>query len=320
MFIMPCVLSKYPKIDLMSAVPPASNLWVDSNGSKCPVLMARTSWTNTERDKYLGLKGGMAKVNHGHMDVGSFAYHANGKVWSTDVGHKSYYTYTTKGASGYEQTDSGWQPLAYNAMGHTTMCFANYCGDIKKTYPTDHIVTGKATILESFNSAEEKGGKLDLTPIYVGQVSSATRKTVIYKDSYLKVEDEIKALPDEDAELVWRFVTPAEIAISEGMIILSQGSETMYLVQTCSNQDIVITPHNWGGYSDARPGPEFGWEAGTPAWDESHPGNYIAGFTLTIPKGTSVSITTTLSPFRPGNKEAGTEAETPEFGDDKYDW
>lgn len=321
MFIMPCVLAKYAPLDLSQVSAPSSDIFVDSNSSKSPVLMVRTGWTNTERDKYLGLKAGVAKVNHGHMDVGSFAYHANGKVWSTDVGHKAYYVYTSKGAVGTtSQTSPGWRPLAYNAMGHSTICFVNYSGSTEKTYPTDHLITAKSTILESYDTAEQKGGKIDLTPLFVGQVTSATRKAVIYKDAYLKIEDEITALSGEDAQLVWRLVTPASVAIVDDLITLTQGADVMYLSLVSSNPAIAITPHNWGDFADARPGTEFGWEAEKPAWDESHPGNYITGFTLTIPKGTSVTLTTTLSPFAPGSKEAGTTAETPGFGDDNYNW
>ena len=34
---------------------------------------------------YIGVKGGMAKRNHGHMDAGSFVFDAYGKRWSEDL-------------------------------------------------------------------------------------------------------------------------------------------------------------------------------------------------------------------------------------------
>ena len=41
---------------------------------------------------FLGVKGGMPKYNHGHMDVGSFVFDADGVRWAEDLGSQNYHS------------------------------------------------------------------------------------------------------------------------------------------------------------------------------------------------------------------------------------
>ena len=298
--LVPLSLSKYTALNTGSVTPPAQSVWVDSNTASAPVLMVRKGWTGSNDDVYLGLKGGQANINHGHMDAGSFVYHAQGVLWSADIQQKAYATYTEQGLSGSSQTSGTWKALVYNSLGHSTISFANYSGATEKIHPTDHIVSGKATIYNSWTSGDALGGELDLTPLFAGQASSVRRKAIILSDGSLKIEDRIQALAGTDAELIWRMVTPATVAIAGDEIVLTRGGKTMYLSTRCTSGSISdLTLCNWGAYAEARPtGGTWGWND-TVTWDENHSGYYITGFTLTVPKNTTAVITTILSSTRP---------------------
>lgn len=300
--MVPCVLSKYARIDTGFASSPAESVWVDSNDAICPVIMVRKGWNGDDSDVYLGLKGGKARVNHGHMDAGTFVYHAQGAVWSTDVPQKSYATYSEAGLSGRKQESSLWKALVYSSLGHSTMSFANYADGFLESYvssakvhPTDHIVDGKATIIDSWTSGDELGGRLDLTPLYKYQAESVKRKAVVLKDGSLKIEDEITARSSGDAKLIWRMVTPADAAVDGDRIMLYQSGKMMSFTTSCTSGSISdLTLHDWDSFQSSRPlDGQWGWNE-VPDWNESHPGYNVVGFTLTVPKGTKVVMTTLL--------------------------
>ena len=46
-----------------------------------PVCFMRSSWDDSSA-VYVGVKMGSPSVNHGHMDVGSFWFEANGVIWA----------------------------------------------------------------------------------------------------------------------------------------------------------------------------------------------------------------------------------------------
>ena len=294
--LVPVSLVKYPVLNTSSVAPPAQNVWVDDNAAVAPVIMARQGWTGSSDDAYLGLKGGQADISHGHMDAGSFVYHSQGIVWSADIKQKAYSEYTDAGLSGTTQRAGTWKALVYNSLGHSTLSFANYSGATEKIHPTDHLVDAKATISQAWTSGDEIGGELNLTPLFAGQVSSARRKAVLLSNGDLLVEDRITALSGTDAQLIWRLVTPATVAVEGKKIVLTRSGKTLYITTACTSGSVKnLTFCNWGTFQESRPtGGTWGWTE-TPTWDESHSGYYVTGFTLTIPKNTSVTMQTLLS-------------------------
>lgn len=294
--LIPLSLVKYPALNTAAVTPPAQNVWVDSNSAVAPVIMVRQGWTGSNDDAYLGLKGGRADISHGHMDAGSFVYHALGTVWSADVQQKAYSVYTDAGLSGTSQKAGTWKALVYNSLGHSTLSFANYSGVKEKIHPTDHLVDAKATISNTWTSGGQMGGELNLTPLFDGQVSSAHRKAVLLSNGDLLVEDRITALSGTDAQLIWRLVTPATVTVEGKKIVLTRSGKNLYITTACTSGSVKnLTYCHWGTFQESRPtGGTWGWTE-TPTWDESHSGYSVTGFTLTIPKNTSVTLQTLLS-------------------------
>lgn len=287
--LVPCTLSKNPAVN-STIVPLAQEVWVDDNDAVAPVVMVRRSMGDAG-EVYLGLKGGSAGVNHGHMDAGSFVYHSKGKVWCSDVQQKTYSEYTVHGLEGHDQMSGTWKALVYSSLGHSTMSFSNYSASATKIHPTDHIVAGKALITNAWTTGAELGGELDLTPLYDGQVASATRKAVINADGDLVVTDRIKALPTKDAQLIWRLVTPAAVSEEDGHFVLSQGDESVSVSMICSMGSVnQFAMCNWGLFKDARPvDGQWGWSE-VPVWDEDHKASII-GYTMIIPKNKEIELT-----------------------------
>lgn len=329
--LLPFSLSKYPKLNLEGLSRPSSDVWYDSNDSASPVVLVRTGWTCTNSDKFLGLKGGYASVSHGHMDAGTFEYHANGLRWSIDNSVGGYALYTNKGLSSSAQTTiSGyvkWLAMAYNSLGHSTISFANYNGSVSKTHKTDHLVASnyKATINKVSNTIHEKGGVVNMSLPLAGQVKSATRKAVIVDDSYLLVEDDIYALDGYDAQMIWRMVVPpaTTVEIVGNSIKLTQGRSSMYVHPEFSGVVNGFKLRNWGDFDNAHPGltKEWGWTSSDHKVTECIKAKVI-GFTVTIPKGTEVKVSTTLTEYDPAaEKQEGVGTETPGFdNEDVYNW
>lgn len=276
--LLPMAIACANDIENLDSVSSGGNINMYSGGGEVPVVLMRTDWTDSDTDRYLGLKGGQANSSHGHMDAGSFVYDALGLRWSEDVQRESYARVENalKAAGGnfwsMGQNSLRWQVWRLNNRAHSTLTVNN----------ADHIVSKPATV----KSAEEKGSEmvveLDMTGPLSGQVASASR-TFRLKDGDLYVIDEITAKSDLDAAVEWRMMTPATVTVGSGHEKLTQKGKTLYLKATSSSTSSPVTYTTW----EAK---------GTNSWDTACTGFTVAGFTATVPKGTTVTFTTILTP------------------------
>ena len=276
--LLPMAIACANDIENLDSVSSGGNINMYSGGGEVPVVLMRTAWTDSDTDRYLGLKGGQANSSHGHMDAGSFVYDALGLRWSEDVQRESYARVENalKAAGGnfcsMGQNSLRWQVWRLNNRSHSTLTVNN----------ADHIVSKPATV----KSAEEKGSEmvveLDMTGPLSGQVASASR-TFRLKDGDLYVIDEITAKSDLDAAVEWRMMTPATVTVGSGHEKLTQKGKTLYLKATSSSTSSPVTYTTW----EAK---------GTNSWDTACTGFTVAGFTATVPKGTTVTFTTILTP------------------------
>ncbi len=243
-----------------------------------PLVLVRGDWSNTDSDRYLGVKGGRARQSHGHMDAGSFVYDALGCRWSEDVQRPGYAAIENalKAAGGkywsLGQNSLRWQVWQLNNRGHSTLTIND----------RDFIADGFVPVEEVYDDDAAKGAKLNMTPVFGDQVESARRTVVLASDGNLYVTDEITARPDLAAAIQWRMVTKASVKTLPGMEKLTQNGKTLCLKASSSNPSVT---------------PEYTvWEArGTNAWDTPCVGMTVAGFTATVPKGETVSFVTVLS-------------------------
>lgn len=251
-------------------------------GSFADLYIARTLWDGSDRDKYLGVKGGKAKVSHGHMDAGSFVYDAFGVRWSIDLGSDDYQVMSDRlnelkaqGIStGDYQDGAKWQELRLNNRFHSTLTLND----------EDHRVDGFASITGSLGTLKELGCTVDMTPVFGSAVQKAVRDFSL-KDDVLTINDYIKAPASVPVSVSWRMVTRAGVTIGSDHIRLEQGGKTLYLKSSAAGAAVSYfsLPAEW-------PGTLFD------GYNSPNPGVSVVGFTSTVPADANRTFSTTLSP------------------------
>ncbi len=236
-----------------------------------PVSVVRTAW-EAGSGKYLGIKGGSASAPHGHMDQGTFVYDIGNLRWAMDFGLQSYITLESKGVDLWnkKQDSQRWDVFRQNNLNHNTLTINNQ----------RHNVNGHAEIIETFDSKNESGAKIELAPVlnFNDEVKTATRKAVIVEDSYLKIEDVVETNA-KSVDLRWNMVTPASAEIvDKSTIKLSQQGKNMLLKFTSDIPfKLAIRPsENPGGYNAANKGTVM------VGFDANIPGSKTAKFTVTL--------------------------------------
>ena len=269
---------------------PAKDMWYGQG--KIPVAIVHTGWTFDDKDVYLGIKGGYAAGGHGHMDAGSFVFEAEGVRWSEDLQRPNYST--MENAVGepefWSNSQKGrrWDIMRMNNLGHSTLTFLNPDGSVKdKIHPTDHNVMGEAKMIETYDTKECMGARLDMTGAVSDQVASAIRTIQLIDGKTLKITDEITAKPRKDAKMQWRMLTTAKVEAKADGEVLSLNGKTRTLKTESS--DPRVKPA-YEVFSMKRPS---NW---VPLPEEPDDSKYdVAGFSATIPAGKTVTFTTVLS-------------------------
>lgn len=273
--LLPMIISFAKDININYIPKPQRRLW--SGNGKTPVVLVHTNWKYDVTDKYLGIKGGMAETNHGHMDAGSFVYDAYGKRWAVDLGAQSYTSLenelTEQGGSLWEmnQKSMRWNVFRLNNFSHSTITINN----------EKHLVNGKATIMSIINEKNKIGAILDMTGPLGKEILKANRTIQIVNDKDLIITDYIKAKPDKLAKVSWCMLTPAIPIIENHRIKLVNGDKMMYLSTNAKNVVYKIRK-----------------ACGPLSYDAVNNGIYIVGFETVISAGHEAQFITSLSPSK----------------------
>ncbi len=271
--MIPCMTANLPQD--MNATFPTEKIWY--GGGATPVILVHTDWTFSATDKYLGFKGGNASYSHAHMDAGSFVYDAYGVRWSADLQRQDYsYLEPLLEAAGgglftMTQNSLRWDVYRLGPLSHSTMTINN----------ARHRVDGRGVIESVINDGNEYGGTMDLTAVFSDQASSVKR-TVRLSGEDLYITDVIKAKSDKNAKVDWRMLTQTDVAKENDAVCLSKNGHTMYLVTTADQSSVSPVYFT----EDAE---------GKMSWDQPNTGFSIVGYTVTVPAGTTVTLTTKLS-------------------------
>ena len=185
-----------------------------------PVCLMRSSWSDTS-GVYVGVKLGSPSVNHGHMDIGSFVFEANGVLWGMDIGGENYNQLETKGVDLWNRKSGSqrWDVYRYNNRTHNTLSF-------NRKY---QYVDGKAQIDKYSELAEHMYVVSDLTSVYEGQVKNVKRAVSLVDKKYVVVEDLIET-NEHFTMMTWTMVTSATAKIlSENVMLLEQDGKKLYI-------------------------------------------------------------------------------------------
>ena len=274
---LPLLIRYASRIDFSRVEPPTEKVW--AGRGETPVVLVRTGWADDAEDQYLAVKGGKAATNHGHMDVGSFVYDAWGVRWAMDYGPQAYaqveqaFQAIHKNFWAKDQDSWRWRLFRYNNRQHNTLTVND----------RDHDIYGKGAVLEVYDQGPRLGARLDLTPVFGGDLAAAERTVVLCGEQYLEVSDRLEAPAAAPAQVRWTLVSQAEPTLTEEGIILSKNGISMLLRTEGAPVDYRI----WSSDPKTYDSPVAGIDA-------PNPDSWICGYETSLDAGCSATLVTTL--------------------------
>lgn len=268
--ILPAVMIWGSKINTSKISAPQQLFWTGEGIT--PVALMRTSWTD-DNGIYIGTKGGTAKSNHSHMDVGSFVMDAQGVRWASDFGSQEYESLESKKLNIWsnEQDSERWKVFRYNNYAHNVMTVNNSL----------HNVDGFASILSHSDNPQFTFATTDLTSVFTDQLEEARRGIAIINKSYVVVRDEVEALENKDASIRWNMLTSAlPKIISKDQIELEKDGEKLQLKVV---SDFPFELKTWSTQSPND-------------YDAPNTGTSFVGFESTVKRGKRGAFTIYLLP------------------------
>ncbi len=237
-----------------------------------PVATFRAGWDSREA-AFLGLKAGSPSTGHGHMDVGTFFYEADGIAWATDLGGENYNALESAGVDLWNtsQNSERWTVLRCALRGHNCLIFDG----------ENQRVNGYASISDaSFSSPENMYAMTDLSDLYSSQVQSVQRAVSLIDGSCAVVQDRITT-KTASTNLCWNLVTDAvraEITGNRVLLFAKNG-------KTCSLE--------FKGF----PNPSIKMQPATPSLSCETPNTQnILTVNCTLNAGTRYDVCVTFSP------------------------
>ena len=216
--VLPAMLIWGAGAPMEKAVAPQETFWAGRGNT--PVCVMRSGWGDPSA-RFVGVKLGSPSINHGHMDVGSFVFEADGVRWAIDLGSEDYNTTETRGVDLWNmaQQSQRWDVFRYNNRSHNTLTFNDKL----------QRVNGSAQIIESDSATARRFVKTDLTPVYAGQVDKVERTISLVDNDYLLIEDEITAGKNY-TRMRWTLMTRATPKIlSDNTVMLEQDGKRCLL-------------------------------------------------------------------------------------------
>ena len=163
--------------------------------SRHSLVTLRSAW-NDPRSLYVGCKGGDNKVNHSHLDLGSFVFDALGKRWAYDLGSDSYLL-----PQYFHQRR--WTYYRLRAEGHNTLVLNPGAWPDQNPCATAAIVRFSEAVPSPF-------AIINLSDAYSGDARLARRGFRLLGGRQLLIQDELTC--DNPADLWWFMHTVAEVA------------------------------------------------------------------------------------------------------------
>ncbi len=234
--LFPLVLIWLAGFDSFSFPVPAQLDWTGKGIT--PVSLHRSGWDDQAR--FFGVKGGRGNANHGHMDIGTFVFDANGVRWAMDLGSHPYHELEKLGMNiwGKTQDAERWTIFRYNNLSHNTLVVNDR---LQK-------VDGYGEIIRHSDREDFKHAVLDLSAPYEGQLQKAKRGMALVNQDYLLIRDEIQNV-DQPSAVRWAMVTHDSVDIVDRQTarIQKDGQTLIFKVIQPTRTELAIfstTPPN----------------------------------------------------------------------------
>lgn len=170
------------------------------------VVTLRTAWDDPAAT-FVGFKGGDNRVNHGHLDLGSFVLDALGQRWAIDPGPDDY---NMPGYFGRQR----WSYFRTNTQSHNTLVIDG----------ANQSPSARAPIVRFAHDDRWTGAVVDLSAAWP-QASRVRRGVALLRGGQVVVQDEVaaaKALPVQ-----WQMLTGAAVQLDGQQAILTQGDRRL---------------------------------------------------------------------------------------------
>lgn len=182
-------------------------------GGPSKLALFRTAWGDP-RALWTGLKAGSNRVNHGHLDLGSFMIDADGERWAVDLGPDDY------DLPGYWEganvSSPRWQYFRLNNRSHNTI------------RPGDELQLPDADgAMIAFGSTDNRSFAVaELTSAYPDKAKRFLRGVALLDRARVLVQDDIEAL-SPNTPLTWQMLTAANIQLEGRRATLTQNGRTL---------------------------------------------------------------------------------------------
>ena len=149
---------------------------------------------------FLGLKAGSNQINHGHLDAGTFEFHALGVPWAIDLGSDNY------NLPGYWDKRPGGQRWTYyrlNSRSHNVPLIENQ----------NQKVTASCPVIGCELNTDTPHVTVDLTSAYSEYAEKVIRSISLVKNRTAALITDSFHLKEPSA-LTWGLTTRAEVNIT----------------------------------------------------------------------------------------------------------
>ncbi len=199
-------------------------------GGPSQLAIFRSAWDDPGA-LWTGLKAGSNRVNHGHLDLGSFLLDASGERWAVDLGPDDY------NLPGYwegAKADSPrWEYYRLNNSSHNTLT----PGGARQSPDAN------APFIAHGSAPARAFAVTDLTSAYPTQAKKFLRGLALLDRSRVLVQDEVTAL-NAGTPLTWRLLTGARVRLDgpRRAVLAQNGRELRVEILAPANATFLTHP------------------------------------------------------------------------------
>ncbi|RMF41309.1 MAG: DUF4962 domain-containing protein [Planctomycetota bacterium] len=169
------------------------------------VVTMRSAW-NDPRATFVGFKGGDNRVNHSHLDLGTFVLDADGVRWAVDLGPDDYNLPAYFGRR-------RWTYYRLMTEGHNTLVINGQ----------NQSPTATAPIIRFEANAEGATAVADLTKAWPDTTRVLRSMALVGRDVIIR--DEVDA--EKAVRVDWHMHTSANVTIDGRRAVLTQGNRKL---------------------------------------------------------------------------------------------
>ena len=208
----PCAL--FWLLDLKPAAATETRPLVWTSDDETALVAMRSDWTTN--GWFAAFKVGKVGGNHGHLDVGSFVFDAQGVRWAGDIGPEGYHRIESRGINLWSrrQDSPRWQLYRLANASHNVV---NPEGVLQNVGASGKVLFAK----------EEDGvcsAAFDLDAVYAPALGGWKRRATLRPGGF-KVEDAV--LAPNGKVVTWGFATRARATVDGSVVRLEQGARKM---------------------------------------------------------------------------------------------